>query len=30
VIDPEGKFKPVLHQVKPAEHDDLALAALAA
>jgi peroxiredoxin Q/BCP len=30
VIDPEGKIKQVLHKVKPAEHDDLVLAALAA
>jgi peroxiredoxin Q/BCP len=30
VIDPEGKIKQVLHKVKPAEHDDLVLRALAA
>ena len=30
VIDPEGKIKDVLHKVKPAEHDDLVLAAIGA
>jgi len=30
VIDPEGKIASVLRKVKPAEHDDAALAALAA
>jgi peroxiredoxin Q/BCP len=28
VIDPEGKVAEVFHKVKPAEHDDLVLAAL--
>jgi peroxiredoxin Q/BCP len=28
VIDPEGRIKEILHRVKPAEHDDLVLAAL--
>jgi thioredoxin-dependent peroxiredoxin len=30
VIDPEGRIKQVFRQVKPAEHDDLVLGALAA
>jgi peroxiredoxin Q/BCP len=30
VIDPEGKIKQVFRKVKPAEHDDLVLGALAA
>jgi peroxiredoxin Q/BCP len=30
VIDPDGKIKDVLRKVKPAEHDNLVLAALAA
>jgi peroxiredoxin Q/BCP len=30
VIDPEGKIKQIFHKVKPAEHDDLVLGALAA
>jgi thioredoxin-dependent peroxiredoxin len=30
VIDPDGNIKDVLHKVKPAEHDDLVLAAIAA
>jgi peroxiredoxin Q/BCP len=29
VIDPEGRIKQVLRKVKPAEHDDLVLGALA-
>ena len=28
VVDPDGTIKDVLHKVKPAEHDDLVLAAL--
>jgi thioredoxin-dependent peroxiredoxin len=28
VIDPEGNIKDILHKVKPAEHDDLVLAAI--
>jgi peroxiredoxin Q/BCP len=28
VIDPDGKIKEILHKVKPAEHDNLVLAAL--
>ena len=30
VIDPDGNIKDVLHKVKPAEHDDLVLTAIAA
>jgi thioredoxin-dependent peroxiredoxin len=30
VIGPDGKIKEILHKVKPAEHDDLALAAIGA
>jgi peroxiredoxin Q/BCP len=30
VIDPEGKIKDILRKVKPAEHDELVLAALSA
>jgi peroxiredoxin Q/BCP len=28
VIDPDGTIKSILHKVKPAEHDDLVLAAI--
>ena len=28
VIDPDGNIKDILHKVKPAEHDDLVLAAI--
>jgi thioredoxin-dependent peroxiredoxin len=30
VIDPDGNIKEILHKVKPAEHDDLVLAAIGA
>ncbi len=30
VIDPEGNVKDILHKVKPAEHDELVLAAIGA